>query len=196
MGSLFDNLGIRNRFAILLSIFTLGFAIFGLWSFKTLNELQVNGPLFQRIVQNKDLVADVLPPPAYIIESYLTVLQISAELDAKRRDALTQTLQQLRSDYNAAHEKWKASGIGPELESKLLMQVDGPAQSFYATAFDVLIPAAQREDKAGVAQALQTAEKAYDEHRKAIDEVVTQANALVAQDQSDACGRIAIAACC
>jgi methyl-accepting chemotaxis protein len=193
MGALFDNLGIRKRFAILLGIFTLGFAFFGLWSFKTLNELQVNGPLFQRIVQNKDLVADVLPPPAYIIESYLTALQISTSVDPKRRDALTQTLQHLRKDYDDAHDKWKVTGIGPELENKLLVQADGPARAFYAVVFDSLIPAAQKEDKAGVAQALQAAENAYEEHRKAIDEVVKQANALVARDEGDARSRIEFA---
>jgi methyl-accepting chemotaxis protein len=193
MGSLFDNYGIRKRFAILLCIFTLGFAFFGAWSFKTLNELQVNGPLFQRIVKNKDLVADVLPPPAYIIESYLTAMQISTAPDAKHREALAQTLTRLRKDYNDAHDKWKSSGIGPELESKLLVQADGPAKAFYATVFDTLIPAAQKEDKAGVAGALQAAENAYEEHRKAIDDVVKQANALVALDQEDAQNRIQFA---
>jgi methyl-accepting chemotaxis protein len=193
MGSLFDGYGIRKRFAILLCIFTLGFAFFGAWSFKTLNELQVNGPLFQRIVKNKDLVADVLPPPAYIIESYLTALQISMAPDAKHREALALTLTHLRRDYNDAHDKWKSSGIGPELESKLLVQADGPAKAFYATVFDTLIPAAQKEDKAGVAAALKAAESAYEEHRKAIDEVVKQANALVAQDEADALNRIQIA---
>jgi methyl-accepting chemotaxis protein len=193
MDSLFDGYGIRKRFAILLCIFTLGFAFFGAWSFKTLNELQVNGPLFQRIVKNKDLVADVLPPPAYILESYLTAMQISTAPDAKHRDALAQTLARLRKDYNDAHDKWQSSGIGSELESKLLVQADGPAKAFYATVFDTLIPAAQKEDKAGVAGALQAAESAYEEHRKAIDEVVKQANALVAQDQEDARNRIQVA---
>ena len=193
MGSLFDNLGIRKRFAILLSIFTLGFAFFGLWSFKTLNELQVNGPLFQHIVKNKDLVADVLPPPAYIIESYLLALQLSTVADPVRRDALTQTLQRLRKEYQNAHAKWKSSGIGPELENTLLVRADRPAMAFYGVVFDALIPAAQKEDRAAVAQALQVAERAYEEHRNAIDEVVKQANALVAQDEGDARSRIAFA---
>ena len=193
MDSLFDGYGIRKRFAILLCIFTLGFAFFGAWSFKTLNELQVNGPLFQRIVKNKDLVADVLPPPAYIIESYLTALQISTASDATHRDALAQTLTRLRKDYNDAHDKWKSSGIGPELESKLLVQADGPAKAFYAAVFDGLIPAAQKEDRAGVAGALKAAESAYEEHRRAIDEVVKQANALVVQDEADARNRIQFA---
>jgi methyl-accepting chemotaxis protein len=190
MASLFDGLGIRKRFVILLSIFVVGFSFFGLWSFKTLNELQVNGPMFQRIVKNKDLVADILPPPAYIIESYLTALQISQAPDAKTRDALTQTLRDLRRDYNAAHSKWQASDIGAELEDKLLKQADAPAQAFYTQVFDVLIPAAQKQDAAAVAHALQTAEQSYMQHRHAIDAAVTLANTLIEQDQKDAEHRI------
>jgi hypothetical protein len=66
-----NHLKIRTRFMLLLGLFVCGFALYGSWSFKTLNELKVNGPLYQRIVQNKDLIADILPPPEYIIESYL-----------------------------------------------------------------------------------------------------------------------------
>ena len=65
------NIKIKTRFALLLGLVGLGFVILSLWSFKTLNELKVNGALYQQIVQNKDLIADVLPPPVYVIESYL-----------------------------------------------------------------------------------------------------------------------------
>ena len=64
------NLNLVYRFAVLIVCMVIGFASYGLWSFKTLNDLKVNGPLYQRIVQGKDLVADILPPPEYILESY------------------------------------------------------------------------------------------------------------------------------
>ena len=68
MGMSLSNLRIRTRFMLLLVLFFAGFLLYGAWSFKTLAELKVNGPLYQRIVQSKDLIADVLPPPEYIIE--------------------------------------------------------------------------------------------------------------------------------
>jgi methyl-accepting chemotaxis protein len=193
MDSVFDRLGIRKRFVILLGIFVAGFAFFGFWSFKTLNELQVNGPLFQRIVKNKDLVADILPPPAYIIESYLTALQVGLARDEASLDTLTQSLVRLRKDYNDAHARWQAGAIGPELEDLLLKQADAPAQVFYGVVFDALIPAARKQDRPAVDLALQRAEAAYAQHRKAIDGVVVLANTLVQQDQRDAEGRIRFA---
>jgi methyl-accepting chemotaxis protein len=53
-------------------------------------EVQVNGPLYQRIVEGKDIVADILPPPEYIIESYLVVLQMVQEPESDRRNELIQ----------------------------------------------------------------------------------------------------------
>ena len=43
------------------------FVGFGLWSTSTLNIAKVHGPYYNRIVQGKDLIADILPPPNYII---------------------------------------------------------------------------------------------------------------------------------
>ena len=37
-----------------------------------LQELRVNGPLYQRIATGKDLIANVVPPSAYIIEAFVS----------------------------------------------------------------------------------------------------------------------------
>ena len=39
-------------------------------------DLAINGPFYRKLVQMKDVVADILPPPAYIIEAQLTVLRL------------------------------------------------------------------------------------------------------------------------
>ncbi len=36
-----------------------------------IQQISVGGPVYSRIVQGKDLVADILPPPAFVIEAYL-----------------------------------------------------------------------------------------------------------------------------
>jgi methyl-accepting chemotaxis protein len=36
-----------------------------------LSELKVGGPLYDKIKLGNDLVADILPPPEYVIEAYL-----------------------------------------------------------------------------------------------------------------------------
>jgi hypothetical protein len=55
-------------FGLLLAI---GFGSVVLTGAYALNELKVGGPLYDRIKLGNDLVADILPPPEYIIEAYL-----------------------------------------------------------------------------------------------------------------------------
>ncbi len=52
-------------------IVTLG-CIAILWTgVSALSQLKVNGPIYRQIVLGKDLIADILPPPEYVIEAYL-----------------------------------------------------------------------------------------------------------------------------
>jgi len=53
---------------VLAGIITFGLIIFSAISFSTLTRLKVNGEIYARIVKGKDLIADILPPPEYIIE--------------------------------------------------------------------------------------------------------------------------------
>ena len=52
----------------------------------TLAHLAVGGPLYGEIAQSKDLVADITPPPLYIIESYLVAHEIARHTEQARRD--------------------------------------------------------------------------------------------------------------
>src|ERR1017187_10342229 len=88
----FRNFKLWHRFAFLVGLFAFGYIIYGVWSFKTLNELKVNGPIYQRIVQGKDLISDILPPPEYILESYLVALQLYVADDRAEQDRLIERL--------------------------------------------------------------------------------------------------------
>ena len=111
-----NSLKLSHRFAILIGVFVLGFAIYGGWSFKTLNDLKVNGPLYQRIVQGKDLIADILPPPEYIIESYLVAMQLADETDTADQDKLIDKLKSLKRDYDTRHEFWTGQVLEGDLD--------------------------------------------------------------------------------
>ena len=72
---------IGGKLTLLAVLFLVSFLFFGSFSIyiqresaSKLSQLEVNGPLYQRVVQGKDLVADILPPPEYVIETYLVCL--------------------------------------------------------------------------------------------------------------------------
>ena len=87
-----SDLKIRTRFLFLLGLFVIGLGLYGAWSFRTINVVKVNGPLYERIVQSKDLIADILPPPEYIIETYLVSLQLERTKNKAQRDKFIERL--------------------------------------------------------------------------------------------------------
>ena len=52
-----------------------------------INKLKIGGALYEQVVLGKDLIADILPPPAYVIEAYL----VSGEYDYLLRVAVKDT---------------------------------------------------------------------------------------------------------
>lgn len=187
-----ENMRLWHRFMVLLACVTVGFAGYGLWSFKTLAELKVNGPIYQRIVQGKDLVADVLPPPEYIIESYLVGLQLSVA-SADEQVALISRLNVLKKDYDTRHEFWEKEALDGEIASVLLKQAHMPALAFYSVSFEEFIPALQRGDVLAVQAAMTKMRTHYETHRAAIDQVVQLANTRVADDEAVAKKKIELA---
>ena len=69
-----------------------------------LSQLKVGGPLYNQIKLGNDLIADILPPPEYVIEAYLEatlVLHDPAQLSA-HRDGLAQ----LKKEYDERRDFW------------------------------------------------------------------------------------------
>jgi methyl-accepting chemotaxis protein len=161
---------LSHRFALLLIVIVAGFSLYGFWSVMTINHLKVNGPVYDRIIQGKDLIADILPPPEYIIESYLVTLQaLSAE--SADRNPLFDSLKTLKKDYDTRRTFW----IKEDLEDALkepMNKADQSAQEFYRLAFSQLIPALEKQDNAGAASAFSAMKVHYVAHRSAIDKVV------------------------
>jgi methyl-accepting chemotaxis protein len=185
-----NNLKLAHRFALLIGIFLTGFAIYGAVSFGVLNSLKVNGPVYQRIVQSKDLTADILPPPSYIIESYLVTLQLADAKEAGEQAKLIGRLKKLKGEYDARREYWSKQGLETALAEALLNKAHLPATAFYAVAVDEFAPAVQKQDAAAVTAGLAKLATAYEEHRNAIDQVVKIAEQRVESDETAAKGQI------
>src|SRR3954467_9713146 len=82
-----------------------------------LSQLKVGGPLYNQIKLGNDLIADILPPPEYVIEAYLEatlVLHDPAQLAAR-----TERLAQLKKEYDERLLFWQQSSLEPSLKSKL-----------------------------------------------------------------------------
>jgi len=166
--------------------------VFALTSAYTLQQLQVNGPLYQRIVQGKDLIADILPPPEYILESYLVVLQL-ADVAEDKRQALIERLGKLREEFEQRHQVWQAENLEAELKTRFLDQSYQEARQFYTLAFDKFLPSLKTGDKADVAAQMAEMNARYEAHRGHIDAVVAFATERNAADEAKGRERIGLA---
>ena len=104
-------------------------------------QIKVNGPIYQDIVRGKDLIADILPPPEYIIESYLVILQALKEKDAANLPAFQERFKKLHADYVDRHNHWNKELPEGKIKTLLLDPSYKPAVAFYDTAEKDFFPA-------------------------------------------------------
>jgi methyl-accepting chemotaxis protein len=181
---------LSHRFAMLVGLFGLGFVFFGAWSFKTLTEVQVGSGLYTRIVQSKDLIADILPPPAYILESYLVTLQLLHGAEPAAQDKLIERLATQKKEYDARHEYWIGRNLEKELDVLLAKDAHDPAVAFYDMAFKEFVPALRERNNQAASAAMARMSEVYERHRLAIDRAVQLAAARASGDETHAASRI------
>lgn len=71
------NLSIQAKLLLLVGSAVLGLLVFGVVSFITLNHVKVNGPLYELMAMDKDVVADYVPPS----QSLLTALAYCVKIE-------------------------------------------------------------------------------------------------------------------
>jgi len=164
-----------------------GFLVFGVVAYFTVSELKINGARYRRITQGMNLVADVVPPQEYLVESYLAVHQMLGETDRRRLDDLIQQGQTLRAAFEARHQYWqRALSPGP-LRDALLKDAYEPGVEFLRIRDDEFVPAVRRGDQEAARLIAETQLKPlYEQHRKAILECVQLAQAATARLERDA----------
>jgi methyl-accepting chemotaxis protein len=153
-----------------------------------LSELKVGGPIYDKIKLGNDLVADILPPPEYVIEAYLEAtlaLHDPASL-AERRERLVQ----LKKDYDERLQFWQQSALEPTIKLKLTETSHRAVQRFWSALQQGLLPALASNDADAAKKSYSEITAAYAEHRGVIDQIVKQANDANAATEADATGRV------
>ncbi|MBY0111749.1 MAG: methyl-accepting chemotaxis protein [Phycisphaerales bacterium] len=183
-----QNLRIGTKLTALVATCFVGFAAITAVGYSTFNTVRVGGPVYNRIVLSKDLIADVLPPPEYIIEAYLTAHEIeSTDAKSPDLDALLTRFDQLEKDFRDRHDYWEQNLPASTMKETLLSAAFKPADQFFAAAHQKLIPAVKSGNATGATEILEKEMKPlYFAHRTAIDEVVKLANADLADSEKQA----------
>ncbi|MFO1193351.1 MAG: methyl-accepting chemotaxis protein [Rhodoferax sp.] len=117
----------------------------------------------------KDVVADILPPPMYLIELRLVLSQaVEGTLDAEEA---TRQFKRLATDYQERVDHWTRNPPYG-LERQLLGRQHEAARKFLAGAQAEILEPLRRGDTAAARQHLPAIHALYQAHRQGVDETV------------------------
>jgi methyl-accepting chemotaxis protein len=171
-----SRLSIKGQFALLLAIVTVCFLIFGAGERSARESIRIGGPTYADIIRGKDLVADVLPPPNFIIESHLTALQLLNATAVEDQRRLVDHMKHLRGEYDERIAYWQKEPLNDDLKRAFLTDAHGAAVRYYDIAFNRYLPAVQSGDGARMRALVPELQSSFDTHRRAVDRVVILAN--------------------
>lgn len=175
---MFSRLKIKYRLIFLVIVFITGFSVFGILTYKTISDIKFDGKTYHEISTRKDLVADVLPPPEYIIETYLTTYQLLNENDNNKIQELIKYADTLKSDYISRHGVWVKSLSDGDMKKAMVEDSYKPVIEYFDIFNNEFVPAINNGNKNKAKEIVDTKlSKLYSEHRESINKVVTLANA-------------------
>ena len=181
-------MSLRLKLLLGVGVTGLAFAMFAILAWNTIGATKVNGTAYREIVAGKDLIADVLPPPEYIVEANLVAHQLATAPPAKVEE-LASRLQTLRREFEDRHAYWSNQDLEPRVRSLLLEDAYRPAGEFFAVIDSDLLPAVRSGNQLRATTVIDTRlEPLFSQHRAAIDQIVVLANDHLAGDEKAVAG--------
>lgn len=172
MSNTIRNLRIASKLNVISGLFLCAAVGVGTLGYRTFEEVRINSPRYDAVVANKDLLADVLPPPAYIIETHLVAFEM-LEGDAAAVDNQVARIERLRQEFDARHGHWNENMPDSTGKQAFVVRSHRPALDYYSTLGKEFVPALKAGDPVKARQILLgPLTKSYNEHRAAVDEVV------------------------
>jgi NO-binding membrane sensor protein with MHYT domain/signal transduction histidine kinase len=147
-------------------------SVIGTYAFE---QLRIGSDSYNRIVNGKELVADVLPPPSFIIEAYLAADQARERPDII--DYHAGYLATLKQSYIDRREHWRKSNDLPKsLKLAITETSDAPVMKFWSELETVFLPALMRRDQATIETSMRALRSHFLQHRVVIDSIVSSTN--------------------
>jgi len=170
-------ISIPVKLYILTGVFSAGLIGYGIWSNHILSETKVSGPHYNDIIQMKDVLADILPPPEYIVEGYLAAHELAKAVHTQKASPaeIQDAINLLRSfgvRYEERHDFWAAKLSEGPIRDGLLRQTHNPAMEFFRICDEQLIPAALAGDGEKAESLMEgPLSVAFHQHKLAVDEL-------------------------
>lgn len=189
-------LSVRSKIYVLIGISICTLVGYGMFSYNTLSVAKVEGPYYKKIVQGKDLIADILPPPNYIIESYMMALHMANEVEEgaspQEMQAYVDRCKQLKAEFDERHDFWVNDLPEGEMKTKKTVDCFRPAVEFYGVLRNEFFPVCFAGDSDAANRIVRgKLRESYEVHRDAIDQVVKMATEKTVADEAEVSALVA-----
>ena len=97
----------------------IGLIVFIALAFYVINQVRVNGPVYDKIKANADLRADILPPPLYAVDAFAAANEAfvaTSNSDFEKRDKKLAEVVALESDFKNRAAFWQNIEQGAEMQ--------------------------------------------------------------------------------
>ena len=150
--------------------------------------IRIGGQLYNQIAHEKDLLAAVLPPPAYLIETHYMVTSVMVDAvqtsisgssqvsNAGEGKRLVEQIPRLLKEYNETHAQFAKNALTDTRLLPLLEESDRHVRSYFNVLTKNFMPILDSGDLSKIRSEYEQMVKAYEEHRRAIDALVLKTN--------------------
>lgn len=190
------HLRIRSKLFVVVAIPVIVLVLSGLLAYTSIQAIKINGPTYEKIKVQDDLIADILPPPEFAVEAYATALQLLFEAqqlqagnvtdaDVGHRARAAAKLAATELAFEERHTYWtkvlsgSSAGNGMQPSRDLLdNEVYQTGKTFFAIVDNEFLPAITVGDltKADEVRDLRLA-PSFEAHQAAVEKLVTVAEA-------------------
>lgn len=182
----FRNFPTNAKLRVLVVASLVCFSLYGLYSLNTVWEVKVDGPYYRDIIRGKDLLADVMPPPAYLVEAYLCAVQMG-DSEGEELEREIAAFARHKAAYLERQAYWERTLPEGELRTAFLRDSRAPGLRMLEAVERGLIPALRAGDKAAALRLLHgPVRRDYEEHRSRIDQVTAIAAARHKEEEARA----------
>lgn len=141
--NILKNMTIRKKLIASFSAVSAIAIMIALMAILTINSVRIGGDLFNEINDSKDLVADILPPPGFLVELHMTSYQaaggqISPE---EYRTQAKKMIDECRSAYSKWEKALAAGSKNNELRNQFLKTTRDSAERYLSQIESVFLPA-------------------------------------------------------
>jgi methyl-accepting chemotaxis protein len=120
------SLPVSGKMRLLTGASVVGFVVLGAMALSTIRVTAVNGPAYQEVVLSKDIVADILPPPEYLVEARQILLEMLVSESKDERQRLVERLKAVEKDFTERHDFWAKQPLEAGSARGLLTEVYEP----------------------------------------------------------------------